>query len=179
MQNHFPQPCATVPDDDAALTLAMSYDAGLEAARAGVQELQACLSDLPFEGCPERWTELPLARIVWCEERGDRHVGIPDVSGWCLAPDQAGTIVAQLAAQESDRIDAASRPTPTVQQLLDDPAASSWLKTALQAALRRDPVDAANEAEVLARALAVHAENILCWRDGVRQNGKTKEKENG
>lgn len=53
MQNHFPQPCATVPDDDAALTLAMSYDAGLEAARAGVQELQACLSDLPFEGCPE------------------------------------------------------------------------------------------------------------------------------
>lgn len=66
-----------------------------------------------------------------------------------------------------------------MQQLLDDPAASSWLKTALQAALRRDPVDAANEAAVLARALAVHAENILCWRDGVRQNGKTKEKENG
>jgi hypothetical protein len=159
MSNQTPQ-CAD-RDEDASFALAMTYDAGLAAARAGAQELQACFSDLPFSGCPEHWTDLPFARIVWREERGDRNVGIPDVSGWCLAPDQAGTIVAQLAALEGDCIDGSGAPTPTVQQVLDDPAASNWLKAALQAAVRRDPVDAANEAEVLARALAVHAEGVL------------------
>ena len=42
---------------------------------------------------------------------------------------------------------------PTVQDVLDDPAASVWLKVALAKALERDPVDALNDALVLAQAL--------------------------
>jgi hypothetical protein len=158
MPDQFP---IRIPDDDAALALAMQFDAGLEAARKGVQDLNASFADLPFEGCPEDWTERPFARIVWKEERGDRNVGIADVYGWCLAEDQTGTIVAQLAALDTDAISAAGLTTPTPEEVLADPAASNWLKTALQAALRRDPVDAANEAEVLSRVLAVHAEKVL------------------
>jgi hypothetical protein len=40
-----------------------------------------------------------------------------------------------------------------IEQIVDDPAASFWLKNALRAALIRDPVDAANDAEVLAQVL--------------------------
>lgn len=36
---------------------------------------------------------------------------------------------------------------------LNDPSASHWLRDALQSAMKRDPVDAANDAEVLARLL--------------------------
>jgi len=42
---------------------------------------------------------------------------------------------------------------PSIEQILADPAASDWLKAALQSALSRDPVDAANDAEVLAKVL--------------------------
>ena len=35
-----------------------------------------------------------------------------------------------------------------IEQVLGDPAASFWLKDALRSALDRDPVDAANDAEV-------------------------------
>lgn len=150
-----------IPDDDEALAQAIRYDAGLEAARSGVQDLYASLSDLPFDGCPEDWTERPFARIEWKEERGDRAVGIPDVSGWCLAQDQRGTVVAQLAAQDSDAIGPSGLTTPGPDEVLADPAASTWLKTALQAGLKRDPVDAANDAEVLARVLAVQADKAL------------------
>jgi hypothetical protein len=38
---------------------------------------------------------------------------------------------------------------PLCENILDDPAASFWLKNALQSALNRDPVDALNDAEVL------------------------------
>jgi hypothetical protein len=50
-----------------------------------------------------------------------------------------------IAEQEDDVLMA--------EQVICDPAASSWLKKALGAALTRDPVDAANDAEVLARIL--------------------------
>ena len=42
---------------------------------------------------------------------------------------------------------------PKVQDILEDPAASVWLKVALAKALERDPVDALNDALVLAQAL--------------------------
>ena len=42
---------------------------------------------------------------------------------------------------------------PTIEDILRDPAASLWLKAALRTALERDPVDAANDAEVLLRIL--------------------------
>jgi hypothetical protein len=41
-----------------------------------------------------------------------------------------------------------------VDALLLSPSASSWLKDALRAALERDPVDAVNDAELLAAVLA-------------------------
>lgn len=46
-------------------------------------------------------------------------------------------------------------PTPDV--VLDDPAASFWLKDALRAALERDPVDATNDAMLLANVLDARA----------------------
>jgi hypothetical protein len=42
---------------------------------------------------------------------------------------------------------------PTIEEILRDPSASFWLKAALRSALARDPVDAANDAEVLALLL--------------------------
>lgn len=40
-----------------------------------------------------------------------------------------------------------------IRRVLDDPAASDWLKRALRLALDRDAVDAAHDAEVLADLL--------------------------
>jgi hypothetical protein len=49
---------------------------------------------------------------------------------------------------------------PKIATVLDDPAASSWLKTCLWSALSRDP-DAANDAEVLAVLLERRCGDIL------------------
>jgi len=46
---------------------------------------------------------------------------------------------------------------PTIEEILTDPSASNWLREALRNALDRDPVDAANDAEVLAAVLAARA----------------------
>jgi hypothetical protein len=50
---------------------------------------------------------------------------------------------------------------PTIEAVLQDSAASFWLKAALQSALSRDPVDAANESELLARLLDRRCREIL------------------
>jgi hypothetical protein len=50
---------------------------------------------------------------------------------------------------------------PEIAAVLHDPAASSWLKTCLCSALPRDPVDAANDAEVLAQLLELRCRNVL------------------
>jgi hypothetical protein len=42
---------------------------------------------------------------------------------------------------------------PTAAEVLDDAAASRWLKNALREALLRDPLDALNDALVLAAVL--------------------------
>jgi hypothetical protein len=42
---------------------------------------------------------------------------------------------------------------PTVEEVMRDRAASQWLKSALRTALERDPVDALNDAFVLAAVL--------------------------
>lgn len=52
-------------------------------------------------------------------------------------------------------------PEPTIEGVLADPAASFWLKNALRSALRRDPVDAANDAEVLAKLLDERCRKLL------------------
>jgi hypothetical protein len=50
---------------------------------------------------------------------------------------------------------------PGIDEVLVDPAASYWLKTALRSALGRDPVDAANDSEILARLLEERCNQIL------------------
>lgn len=49
----------------------------------------------------------------------------------------------------------------TPELILNDPAASFWLKNALRSALERDPVDAANDAAVLAIALQEWCDAVL------------------
>lgn len=48
-----------------------------------------------------------------------------------------------------------------IQQLLDSPSTSYWLKTALRALLERDPLDAASDAEVLADVMGARMNEIL------------------
>jgi len=50
---------------------------------------------------------------------------------------------------------------PNIDEVLADPAASFWLKTALRYALRRDPVDAASDSDILARLLGQRCDAIL------------------
>lgn len=45
--------------------------------------------------------------------------------------------------------------------MANDPALSYWFKTALKEALKRDPVDAANDAELLALVLGKRATELL------------------
>ena len=48
---------------------------------------------------------------------------------------------------------AAAQSMPDIQAILEDPAAPDWLKVALTEAIERDPVDALNDALLLAQAL--------------------------
>jgi hypothetical protein len=48
-----------------------------------------------------------------------------------------------------------------IEQVMSDSAASFWLKDALCSALARDPVDAANDAELLFRLLDERCRKIL------------------
>ena len=57
--------------------------------------------------------------------------------------------------------DRQSRSLPEISTVLEDPAASFWLKAALSSALARDPVDAVNDAELLHDLLAYRCEKIL------------------
>jgi hypothetical protein len=54
-------------------------------------------------------------------------------------------------------------PAPDIEgeEILDDPSASDWLKGALRSALERDPVDALNDALVLAGALETRLRVVL------------------
>ena len=53
----------------------------------------------------------------------------------------------------------------TAARVLDDAAASEWLKSALRDALERDPVDALNDALVLAAVLDAHLRLVLDLED--------------
>lgn len=53
---------------------------------------------------------------------------------------------------------------PDIASILRDQAASNWLKRCLCSALFRDPVDAANDAEVLAQLLERRCRDILSGR---------------
>jgi hypothetical protein len=49
----------------------------------------------------------------------------------------------------------------TIKTTLSDPSASNWLKTSLETAMNRDPVDAANDAAHLAELLNQRADASL------------------
>jgi hypothetical protein len=51
--------------------------------------------------------------------------------------------------------------TEEINRTLNDPTASYWLKANILAALKRDPVDAANDAEVLSLLLGARAAAML------------------
>jgi len=57
--------------------------------------------------------------------------------------------------------DGGSNGIPSISEVLSDPTSSLWLKTALRSALCRDPVDAANDSEILARLLERRCSQIL------------------
>jgi hypothetical protein len=50
---------------------------------------------------------------------------------------------------------------PTAVEVLGDDSASQWLKSALQSALERDPVDALNDALLLAGILEERLRDVL------------------
>jgi len=77
------------------------------------------------------------------------------------APPQAGCAVCGGSQLEPFPEAASGDDLPNEKQIMDDPGAAMWLKRALMAALKRDPVDAANDAEVLARVLDRRCRQIL------------------
>lgn len=57
-----------------------------------------------------------------------------------------------------------------VRDIVDDPTTSTWLSLALQDAMVRDPIDAANDAETLERVLTIRAELALRSGNGLRRS---------
>ena len=57
------------------------------------------------------------------------------------------------------------------EQIEANPADSYWLKDALRAALRRDVVDAANDAEVLAKVLVLRCDEVLSTHLSLAEGG--------
>lgn len=62
-----------------------------------------------------------------------------------------------MSATDLDRVPQA----PTVDDLMADPSVSRFLKLTLDAWLFRDPVDAANDADLLAAVLGRRADEML------------------
>ncbi len=48
-----------------------------------------------------------------------------------------------------------------IQEVINDPSASTWLREALKQSLERDPVDAASDAELLAELLDQRCTEVL------------------
>ena len=69
---------------------------------------------------------------------------------------------------------AARGATPAAEDVLTDEAASSWLIYTLRSALERDPVDALNDALLLAEVLDAHLRKELDLEDPSQQ-GVTRE----
>lgn len=92
---------------------------------------------------------LTVVDIALDHTDGTGHVVV--LNGTTDIPDEEWIAAGKVSAGESG--------LPPISEILADPAASSWLKNALREALSRDPVDAANDAEVLAKLL-----DRRCWR---------------
>lgn len=71
-------------------------------------------------------------------------------------------------ARPNVRLEAAAR----ANEILADPCASFWLKNALQSAMRRDPVDASNDAHVLAELLHQHCNEVYAKVAAMLERGR-------
>jgi hypothetical protein len=58
-------------------------------------------------------------------------------------------------------VNEATSEAPTAEDMIADETTSYWLKSALQTALERDPVDALNDAIVLAATLEMRLRFVL------------------
>jgi hypothetical protein len=58
----------------------------------------------------------------------------------------------------------------TIEAMLDDPSISYWLKSAILVNLKRDPVDALNDAELLYRVMAKRLSETLDKSTGESQS---------
>lgn len=93
---------------------------------------------------------------VWTPEgyeREDGEVCCALCYPWTEDDDRVLRAKARERARQAEEL-GETETTPTAAELLADPASSKWVRLALRSALDRDPVDAANDAEVLARVLA-------------------------
>jgi hypothetical protein len=79
----------------------------------------------------------------------------------CYAPRKRHCAVCQSEALEPLELGRSGMARRTLEDVLRDPAASLWLKDTLGSALTRDPVDAANDAELLAHLLEERCRLIL------------------
>jgi len=77
------------------------------------------------------------------------------------APRQRHCVICRCESLEPLELGSVKQARCTPEDVLHDPAASFWLKEVLQSALGRDPVDAANDAEILARLLVERCRSIL------------------
>lgn len=104
-------------------------------------------------GCVNREEDNPLSvvEIALGHTEGTGHVVV--LNGTTDLPGEDWDTPALTASGAAD--------LPTIDQILADPSASLWLRNALLAALSRDPVDAANDADVLARLLDRRCREIL------------------
>jgi hypothetical protein len=79
----------------------------------------------------------------------------------CYASRQKHCVICQCEALEPLELAGDVETLPEVEQVLGDLTSSCWLKHALHLALTRDPVDVANDADVLARILDQRCRKIL------------------
>ncbi len=79
----------------------------------------------------------------------------------CYAPRQKHCVVCRCESLEPLELAGYTQAPYGIDEVLRDPAASFWLKGALRSAMARDPVDAANDAEVLAALLDKRSRTIL------------------
>ena len=63
---------------------------------------------------------------------------------------------------------------PSIRRMIEDPSASDWLKRTAREALRRDPVDAANDINILAKALEHRADHVLARHPALSPRLKRK-----
>lgn len=113
----------------------------------GLQDVMAGVGELPFPDCLAEWMDKPFARIRWLHLNADDHAKADHIGTWALGAYQDGTVLAELV----ERYGADFGGAPSAADILADLAGSQWIQDALQGALQRDPVDAANDAAVLAR----------------------------